>query len=169
MSVIRSRLRDILVERIQDGPDSKTNLNGNDAPQLPSILIGGESSGQDRNSLASNLSDLQLDVSSFEQAHHDQQQQLDDNRCGVAQTERDRPERSVEVQRTLDDFQKRRFETVQTGSTNGSPLSPGVNAIIASLLMMGMNPMRGNPQQMFAGQQMGVEMDMGPVSPMMAE
>lgn len=66
----------------------------------------------------------------------------------------DRRERSAdERNRERGDIQRQQREVIQGGPTNGSQPGPGLNPMIANLVMMGMNPMTGGPQQVFAAQQ----------------
>jgi len=87
-SVVRSKLLDILVERMRGGPTPRVNQNGNGAPQPPPVGTGLSGQDQQRPGLGSDKSVPQVGVLSFEQARQQQQpqqpqpqkqQQRDDN------------------------------------------------------------------------------------------
>ena len=72
-SVVRSKLLNIMAERMRGGPTPRTNQNGNGVPQQPPVGTGLSGHNQ-RPSLGSNNSVPQLGVLSFEQARQQQQQ-----------------------------------------------------------------------------------------------
>ena len=78
-SVVRSKLLNIMAERMRGGPTPRVNQNGNGAPQLPPVGTGLSGHSQ-QPSLGSNKSVPQLGVLSFEQARQQQQRQQQQER-----------------------------------------------------------------------------------------